>query len=70
MQMDCYFLFSHSSLLRQQNVPNFVGIQETGEFDSVVEDCPDASTAFRSQGTDICDFFLLYGPWNDELDDR
>ena len=37
---------------------------------TVVEDCPDASSAFRSQGMDICGFFLLYGLLNDELGDR
>ena len=37
---------------------------------TVVEDYPDASTLFRSQGTDICGSFLLYGPWNDGLGDR
>ena len=40
------------------------------EILTVVEDCPDASTAFRSQGMDICGFFLQYAPWNGELDDR
>lgn len=37
---------------------------------TVVEDYPDASSVFRSQGTDICGSFPLYGPWNDGLGDR
>lgn len=37
---------------------------------TVVEDYPDASTVFRSQGRDICGFFRLYGLWNDGLDGR
>lgn len=37
---------------------------------TVVEDYLDVSTVFCNQGTDICGFFLQYGPGNDELDDR
>ena len=34
LHLHYYSLFSHSSLLRQQNVPNCVWTQETSEFDS------------------------------------